>query len=151
GFQCWIGVVARKRGRARFGRRSRARGNESSGLDNAIQRAPIDYQIFHKRERSYAKRLDCDRRAVSKLSHVKLAHCAGMIGSMWFAVNRERARAANTFAAIGVERDWFLGVPDQSLIEDVEHFEKRRVRRNVAQAVIDEFARRLSIFLAPDA
>src|SRR5262245_3919992 len=124
--------------------------NESTGLHNAIQRAAIHYQIFHKRERSDSKRLNCDRRAVAKLSHVKFAHRARMIGSLWFTVDRERAGAANAFAAIGVERDWFLSVSDQSLIENVEHFEKRRVRRNVTHFVIDDFAWRLSIFLAPD-
>src|SRR4029077_3425938 len=127
-----------------------ARRNESTSLHNSIQCTAIDYQIFHKRERSYAKWLDCDRRAVAKLSHVKLAHRARMIGSVWFAVDRERAGAANAFAAIGVERDRFLPASDQSLIENVEHFEKRRVRRNVAYFVIEELAWRLSIFLAPD-
>ena len=73
-----------------------------------------------------------------------------MIGSVWFAVDRERASAANTFTAIRVERDRFLSAFDQRLIENVEHFEKRGVRRNVAHFVIDEFACRLSIFLAPD-
>ena len=73
-----------------------------------------------------------------------------MIGSVRFAVDRERAGATNAFAAIGVERDWFLSASDQSLIENVEHFEKRRVWRNVAYFVINEFAWRLSIFLAPD-
>src|SRR4029077_11783202 len=127
-----------------------ARRNESTSLHNSIQCTAIDYQIFHKRERSYAERLDCDRSVVAKLSHIKLAHRARMIGSVRFAVDRERAGAANPFAAIGVERDWFLSASDQSLIENVEHFEKRRVRRNIAYFVIDEFAWRLSIFLSPD-
>src|SRR5205814_1526854 len=94
-----------------------------------IQRAAIDYQIFQQRERSHSKRLDCDRRAVAKLSHVKFAHRARMIGSVRFAVDRERAGAANTFAAIRVERDWFRSACDQSLIENVEHLEKRRTAR----------------------
>src|SRR5207237_7708368 len=98
------------------------------------------YYDFQVRERSYSKLLYCDRRAFAKLSHVKFAHRARMIGSVRFAVDRERAGAANTFAAIGVERDWFRSACDQSLIENVEHFEKRRVWRNVAHFVIDEFA-----------
>ena len=114
------------------------------------KRAAIDHQIFDKRERSYAKRLDCDRRAVAKLSHVKLTHRARMIGSVWLAVDRERASAANTFAAIRVERDWFLSAFHQSFIEDVEHFEKRGVRRNVAHFVIDEFAWRFWVGLTPN-
>src|SRR5207244_3202314 len=139
-FHCKIAVVFGNQNRVRLRRGTCARGNESTGLHNTIQRPAIDYQIFQERERSHSKRLDCDRRAVAKLSHVKFAHRARMIGSVRFAVDRERAGAANTFAAIGVERDWFRSACDQSLIENVEHFEKRRVWRNVAHFVIDEFA-----------
>src|SRR6266513_3284669 len=150
-FHCQIGVVFGNQNRVRLRRGACARGNESTGLHNTIQRPAIDYQIFQERERSDSKRLDRDRRAVAKLSHVKFAHRARMIGSVRFAVDRERAGAANTFAAIGVERDWFRSACDQSLIENVEHFEKRRVRRNVAHFVIDEFAWRLSVLLSPEA
>src|SRR4030095_15254975 len=149
-FHCQIGGMLGNRNRVRFWRGACARGNKSTGLHKELQRAATAYQVFHKRERSYAKRLDCDRRAVAKLSHVKLAHRARMIRSVWFAVNRERAGAANAFAAIGVERDWFIAAPDQSLIENVEHFEKRRVRRNVAHFVIDEFAWRFRVWLPPN-
>src|SRR5919197_2354931 len=111
-FHCQIGIMLGNRDRVCLRRGACTRGNKSSGLHNAIQGPAIDYQIFHKRERSYTKRLDCDGRTVAKLSHVKLAYRARMIGSVWFAVNRERARAANTFAAIGVKRDWFVAAPD---------------------------------------
>src|SRR4030095_7769182 len=149
-FHCQIGVVLGNRNRVRLRRGAGARRNESTGFHNAIQRAAINYQIFSERGLCDSQPLDCDRRAVTKLSHVKFAHSARMIGSVWFAVDRERAGAANTFAAIGVERDWFLSASDQTLIENVELFEKRCVRRNVTYFVIDEFAWRLSIFLAPD-
>src|SRR5262245_44612189 len=138
------------RDRVRLGRGACARGNESTGLHDTIQRAAIDHQIFYKRECPYAKRLDCDCCAVAKLSHVKLADRARMVGSMRFAVYRQRASAANAFAAIRIERDWFFATPDQNLIKNVEHFEKRCVRRNVAHFVMDEFSWRLSIFLPPD-
>src|SRR6266487_48546 len=146
-FHRQIGIMLGNQDRVCLWRGARAFGNESTSLHNAIQRPAINNQIFHKRERSYAKRLDCDRRAVAKLSHVKLAHRARMIGSMRFAINRERASAANTFAAIRVERDGFLSASNQSLIENVEHFEKRRIWRNVAHFVIDEFPWRLWVFL----
>src|SRR5438445_7874179 len=148
-FHCQIGIMFGNQGRVRLRRGAGACRNKSAGLHNVIERLAIDYQILHKRKRSYAKRLDCDRRTVAKLSHIKLAHRAGMIRSVRFAVDRERTSAANAFTAIGVERDWFLSASDQSLIENVEHFEKRCVRRNVAHFVIDEFACHLSIFLAP--
>src|SRR2546426_913688 len=73
-----------------------------------------------------------------------------MIGTMRFSVDRERAGSANTLAAIGVERDWLLAASEQDFVQDVEHSEKRSVRRNAARVVIDEFARRLRVRLSPD-
>src|SRR5215470_17053002 len=131
-FHCQIGIMLGDWDRVRFGSRACACGNESTSLYDTIQRAAIDYQIFHKRKRSYPKWLDCDRSALAKLSHVKLAYCARMIGAMRFTVNRERASATNAFAAIRVERDWFFPTFHQHLVENVEHFEKGCVRRNVA-------------------
>src|SRR5437764_13674955 len=148
GFHRQIGIVLRNRNRVCLWRGACALGNKSPSLYDAIQCAAIDYQIFHKRERSHAKRFDRDLRAVAKLSHVKFAHRARMIGSVWFAVDRERASAANTFAAIRIERDRFLSAFDQRLIENVEHFEKRGVRRDVANFVIDECATWFSTWLA---
>src|SRR6266700_892407 len=145
-----VGIVLGNRDRVRLRRGACALGNESTSLHDAVQRAAIDYQILYKLERSYSKRLDRDRRAVAKLSHVKLTHRARMIGAVWFAVNRKRASAANTFAAIRVERDRFLSAFDQCLIEHVEHLEKGRVWRNVAYFVIDEFAWRFYVRLTPD-
>lgn len=138
-FHCQVGIMLGNQDRVRLWRGARARGNESTGLYDAVQGAAIDHQIFHKRERTYTKRLNCDRRAVAKLSHIKLAHRARMIGSVWLTIDRERASAADTFAAIRLKRDWFLSAFHQSFIENVEHFEKRRVRRNAAHFVIDEF------------
>ena len=73
-----------------------------------------------------------------------------MVRSVRFTVDGERAGAANTFAAIGVERDRFLAAREQIFIHDVEHFEKRRIRRNVFCFVIDELAARFCIGLTPN-
>lgn len=78
------------------------------GLHNPIQRATIDYQIFDNGERSRAKRLDSDCRSVTKPSHVKLAGCTRMIGTVCFAINGQAANAANTLTTIGIECDWLL-------------------------------------------
>src|SRR5881409_709273 len=86
--------------------------------------ASIDHQILYDREGSYAEWFDCNRRAVTKLPHVEFAHRAGVIGSVGFAIDRERAGAANSFATIGVERDRFLAGPEQIFVQNVEHFEK---------------------------
>src|SRR5215203_4443383 len=149
-FHCQIGVMFGNQDRVRLWRGACARGNESTGLHNAVQGAAINHQIFHKRERSHAKRLNGDRLAIAKLSHIKLAYRARMIGSVWLTVDRERASAADTFAAIRLERDWFLSVFHQSFIEDVKHFEKRGVLRNIAHFVIDEFTWRFWVRLPPN-
>src|SRR6266481_3723695 len=113
--------------RIRLRSRPGAGTDEATGLDNAIERASIDHQIFHNGKCADTKRLHSDGRAVAKLSHVKLADCARVFGPVSFPVNGERTRAANAFTAIGVEGDRLLGPSDQFLIENIEHFEKRSV------------------------
>jgi hypothetical protein len=49
------------------------RRNEPSRLNNSVKRAPINCQIFYDWERSRAKRLDPDGRAVLESPHVNLA------------------------------------------------------------------------------
>src|ERR1044071_4139720 len=88
-FHRQIGIMLGNQDRVRLWRGARTRGNESTGLHNAVQGAAIDHQIFHKRERSYAKRLNCDRRAIAKFSHIELAHRSRMIWSVWLPVDRE--------------------------------------------------------------
>src|SRR6266481_4190250 len=127
-----------------------ASGDESTSFHNSVEPASVDHEIFNDRESADAERLDCDRGAVAKFSHVKLAHSAGMIGTVSFAIDRERARAANAFAAIGVKGNRFLASIKQLFVEDVEHFEKRRVRRDIADLVIDKFAGGLAVLLTPD-
>ena len=124
----------------RLRRGSRAGGDESTSLHDAIQRASVDHQILDDREGAKAKWLDCDGRAIAKFSHVKLTHRAWVIRPVCFAINGERAGTANAFAAIRVERDRFLAAAQQIFVQDVEHFEERRVRRNIMHFVINEFS-----------
>ena len=119
---------------------------KSARLHDPIERAAIDHQILDDRKRSYAKRLDDDLFAVAKFSHVKFAGRAGMIRPVRFAVDGERARAANALAAIGVERDRFFAATEQLFVHDVEHLEKRSIRRNIGRFVFDELAARSSVF-----
>jgi hypothetical protein len=99
-FHCNVGIVFGYRDRVRFRRRTYAGGNETPGLHNPIERTTIDYQIFDNGERSRAKRLDYDCRSVTKPSHVKLAGCNRMIGTVCFAINAQAANAAYTFTTI---------------------------------------------------
>ena len=73
-----------------------------------------------------------------------------MVRPVCLAVNGERARAANAFAAIGVEGDRFFATPEQIFIYDVEHLQKRSVRRNIARFILDELAARFRVLLSPD-
>src|SRR5262249_54019841 len=127
-----------------------ARGNESAGLHDAVERTAIDHQIFDDWKRADAKRFDYDHRAIAKLPHVKLAHRARMIWAVSFAVNCKGAGAGNPFTAIRVERDGFPPAPNQIFVQNIEHLEKRSVRRNVAHVVIDEFAGGLRVLLTPN-
>ena len=47
------------------------------------------------------------------------------------AVNHQTASAADTFATVMIELDWYLSVLDEVLIDDVQQFEKRHVFANV--------------------
>lgn len=73
-----------------------------------------------------------------------------MIRPMRLAINRQRAGAANAFTAVRIERDRFFSALDQVLVNDVEHFEKRSVRRNVVYFIIDESSFRPRVRLSPD-
>jgi hypothetical protein len=119
-------------------------------LYDPIQRASIDYQVLDDWKGSDAKGLDRDYCSVAKLSHVKLADRTGMIGTVRFAVNSERTGAANALATIGIERNRLLAAGEQILVQNVEHFEKGGIRRNVTGLVIDEFTARLRVGLSPN-
>src|SRR5947207_15829828 len=73
-----------------------------------------------------------------------------MIWAVSLTINRNRASAANPFPVIGVERDWFVTGSEQIFVENIEHLEKRRVRRNVADFVLNAFAAELRVALSPD-
>src|SRR4029077_20993393 len=58
---------------------------------------------------------------------------------------------ANSFAAVGIECDWLLATHEQPFIQNIEHFQKPRVRRDVFHVVIDKFAGGFWIRLPPNA
>ncbi len=119
-------------------------------LHDPVERAPIDHQILDQGKWFRPERLDHDRGAVLESPHVNFAGGARMIGAMRFAVDRERAGAADAFATIRIERDRLFAAADQAFVHDIEHFEKRRIRGNVGRFVLDELALRLGILLPPD-
>jgi hypothetical protein len=66
------------------------------------------------------------------------------------AVDRQRARPANPLAAIVIERNRLLTLLRELLVDDVEHFEKRRLAGNVMRIDVYELPFARAILLAPD-
>ena len=104
----------------------------------SIERVPIDHEIADE-GKWFARNGSIYRGAVFKTPHVNLAGRARMIGGMRFAVDRQRASAADAFATILIKRDRLLAPGRQTLIHDVEHLQKRRIWGNVRRFVLDEF------------
>ncbi len=65
-------------------------------------------------------------------------------------LDHEAAASADAFAAIVIEGDRFFAFGHQILVEDIQHLEKRRIRRDVAHGVGHEPAFGLPVLLSPD-
>ena len=75
-----------------------------------------------------------------ELAHVQLAGGGAALRAVGLAVDHQRARAADALAAVVVEHDRFLAVGDQTLVEDVEHLEERRLVADLVDRVVLEAA-----------
>ena len=73
-----------------------------------------------------------------------------MVRTVGLAIDRKRTGPANALAAIGIECDRLLALCDKPFVHDIQHFEKRRIRRNVRGLVFDELPFALRVSLAPD-
>src|SRR5712691_3039444 len=131
------------------GRRARRRADEAARLDDSVKGAPVDDQILDDRERSGAPGLERQAIAVPEAPHVELADGGGALGSVRDAVDHEATRAADTLAAVVLERDRRLAAVDQLLVDDVEHLEKGHVRADALRLVGDEAAAGVRALLAP--
>jgi len=58
------------------------------------------------------------------MAHVKLADGRAFAAAVGDAVDDQRTRAADAFAAIAVEHKRFLASGDEALVDHVEHFKK---------------------------
>src|SRR5260370_23295886 len=77
-----IGSVFWNRDRIGFRRRSRARGDKSASLNDAIERTPVDHQIFDHWKTFHPEWFDHDRLSIAKFAHVKLAVRARTLRTM---------------------------------------------------------------------
>ena len=101
----------------------------AAGRDDAVEGAAIDHQVLDDREGLRAPRLEVELVAVLEVAHVELAERGAGQRAVRHAVDHAAAHAADAFAAIVVERDRLFALRDQVLVQHVEHFEERHVRR----------------------
>ena len=113
----------------------------AAGLDDPVERRPIDDQVLDDRERLGSPRLERERIAILEKPHVKLADGRAAPRAMGHAVDQEPARPADALAAIVVEGDRLFAAADQLFVQDVEHLQKRHVGRHPLDLVGDELAR----------
>jgi hypothetical protein len=119
-------------------------------LDDPVERAAVDDQVFYDGEWRGPPRLDRDRVAVLERSHVQLAHSGRGQGAVWPAVDHQPARTADPFAAIAFECDRFFAAPRQIFVDDVEHLQEGHVVADLSGFVCDELPWRVRVLLPPD-
>ena len=103
--------------------------------EHAITRGVLPFQIKDEWymnirfvEGFGAEGLHDNGRAIFESPHVNFTRCAWMIWTMSLAIDRHRTSTADSFTTIRIKRDWFFAAFDQALVNDIEHFEERRVR-----------------------
>ena len=117
-----------------IGRAARVDGDETAGLDDAVERAAVDDQVFDERKRLGAPGLDGDRLAVLEMAHVQLAGGGAAfvrraeLPLMTSEHMPQMPSRQSRSKAIGSSPS-----ADQSLVDHVEHFEERHVRHDVAR------------------
>ena len=145
----FVGVLLANRDNVRVGRDS-GRGNEPAGLEDLVERVTVDDQVLNDRERGGAPRFDGNRIAVLELTAVELARCDFVVRSVRAAVDIEGAHAANTFAAVVVERERFFTLVNELIVQDIQHFKERSVRRDPFDTVGFKLTFRLCVLLTPN-
>ena len=84
------------------------------------------------------------------MPHVQLTDGGPFLPAVRNAVDDQRASAADAFATVGIERDRVLPAPDEVLVDQIQHFEKRHVRHDVPGFVGREATGRARVLLPPD-
>src|SRR2546426_139859 len=98
-----------------FGDAARARGDESSCLDDAIECPTVDHQVLDEGEGFGAPRLDPQIGAVRERPHVQLTGRRGTLRPVRPPVDHHAARAADPFPTVVVERDGLFPPRDELL------------------------------------
>ena len=109
--------------------------DETSGLHDLVVRATVHHKVFDYRERARAPRLNRDSLAIMETTHVELAGCYLLVGSVRVSVDIQRAHTADALSTIVVESDGVFVLSNQLFVEDVHHLQERSALENVLQFV----------------
>ena len=123
----------------------------AAGAHDPIERRAIDDEILHDGEGRRPPRFDRDGVAVAEPPHVQLAHGGARIGAVRDTVDHAATGAADPFTTVRVERNRFLTLADEPLVDDIEHLEERHVWRDVVGLVLDQPPRGFWCRLPPHA
>ncbi len=105
--------------------------NISPCLDNCVESRTVDHQVAKYRECPGTPGFDDDCRFVLEPPHVHLANRDAFVRAMRPAIDVKTAGPANPFPAIMLKPDRHLEFVDKTFIEDIEHFKKRAIRRDI--------------------
>lgn len=123
GLECEVGIDLRDGLCVSIRGGTRVDGNVSASLDDAVEGRPVDDKVLEDWESGRTPGFDRDRVAVLEATHVQLAG-RGLLGAVRVAVDDEATLAADAFATVGVERNGFLALCEQVLVEDVQHLQE---------------------------
>ena len=116
-------------------------GDVAAGLDDAVQWAAVDDEVFDDREGGRPERLDDDLLAVVEGPQVQLAGRRAALRAVRLAVDHQSARAADALAAVAVERDGPFAAAHQALVQQIERFQQRAIARQVRKRVAGRVVR----------
>src|SRR4051794_35450008 len=81
---------------------------------------------------------------------MQLAGSGGALRAVRNAVDHQPAHPADALAAIVIERDWVITPLDQTLVDDIQHFQERHIFADIVRLLLHHPALGCGILLAPD-
>ena len=159
-----VRIFLRNGNRVRIGNTARVDADEAACLQDLVVSTTVDHQVFDYREAAAAPGLDGDGAAILEFAHIELAGGYAAFRAVCTAVDIERAGAADTFAAVVVERhgaalfavttciegDRVDLLADQLLVEDVHHLQERSAFRDVLHLIGLKVSFAFRVSLTPD-
>ena len=123
----------------------------ASSLYDLIECRTVDHEVADDWEGLSAPWLNPDLVTILELTHMKLARGDAVVVAMRSAVDIQAAHSAYALATVVIEAHRMrYAVVDEALIEDVEHLQKRAVRRDVIDRICLKMSFYMGVFLYPD-